>query len=353
MHSLSEHYIDRMVFGTPQLSTLAAIAESRGRQELFTHQTPQALATLRQAAVVESSESSNRLEGITAAKGRVRDLVLRDAEPQNRSEAEIAGYRDALHLVHESHPYLQLDTDTVLRLHQLVYRYIPGRAGRWKDVDNEIVERNPDGSIHRVRFVPTKAAETPDAMELWVQSFRRLEQLGREPFVLIPLTILDFLCIHPFLDGNGRISRLLTLLLLYRVGYRIGRYISLERIFEETKVSYYDTLEKSSQRWHTGAHDPYPWLDYFWSVLLRAGNEFEERVGTIRAGRGSKTDQIKLAVGRRLAPFAISDIEADCPGVSRELVRKVLRELRDEGAIELQGRGRSAKWLRRREIAQI
>jgi Fic family protein len=184
-------------------------------------------------------------------------------------------------------------------------------------------------------------------MEQLVSRYQEATQtLQKEPLVTVPLAILDFLCVHPFLDGNGRVSRLLTLLLLYQHGYHVGRYISLERVFEKTKETYYEALEASSQRWHEGVHDPFPWVTYFWGVLLRATREFEERVGTIRVGRGTKTDQIRQAVAQRLGPFAISDIEAACPGISREMVRKVLRELRDEGAILLQGRGRSAKWLR-------
>ena len=165
--------------------------------------------------------------------------------------------------------------------------------------------------------------------------------------VVIPLAILDFLCVHPFRDGNGRAARLLTLLLLYHFEYRVGRYISLERIFEESKETYYETLERCSQGWHQGKHNAYPWMDYFWGVLLRAYREFEERVGNIRTGKGSKTEQIRNAVERRIGPFAISDIESDCPWISREMIRLVLRQLRDERAIVLQGKGRGAKWIRK------
>jgi Fic family protein len=170
---------------------------------------------------------------------------------------------------------------------------------------------------------------------------------NREPLILVPLAVLDFLCIHPFSDGNGRVARLLTLQLLYHFDYEVGRYISLERIIEESKETYYEALEASSQGWSEGCHDVFPWMRYLWGVLLRAYREFEERVGTIRSGRGSKTDRVVEAVARRIGPFSISDIEADCPGVTRDWIRVVLRRLRDDGTIVPRGKGRGARWVKR------
>ena len=167
-----------------------------------------------------------------------------------------------------------------------------------------------------------------------------------EPLIVIPAAVFDFLCIHPFPDGNGRTARLITLLLLYRSGYEVGRFISLERVFEESRQTYYESLEAASHGWHEGAHDVRPWLRYFWGVVLRAYREFEDRVGQITSGRGAKSAHVRRAVQRRTSPFAISDIEADCPGVSRDMVRVVLRQLRDEGAITPQGKGRGARWIR-------
>ena len=164
--------------------------------------------------------------------------------------------------------------------------------------------------------------------------------------IVVPLTILDFLCIHPFSDGNGRVGRLLSLMLLYQFGYVVGRYISLERVIEDSRETYYDALEASSTRWQESDHNPLPWMTYFWGVLLRAYAEFEERVGEIRTARGAKTQQIRDAIGRKLGPFAISELESDCPGISRDMVRVVLEQMREEGAIELRGRGRGAKWAR-------
>jgi len=347
MHSLRPIFLDALSFSTEQASTLKAIGEYRGKQQYFSQQAPQILDTLRQVAIVESIECSNRLEGITAPRGRIEALALRSAAATDRSEQEIAGYRDALALIHESAAYMDFSTNVVLQLHATIHRHMPIDGGRWKLGDNVIAQRGPDGEVERIRFRPVPALQTRSAMEdLTEQYAQAITQRQVEPLVVVPLTILDFLCIHPFTDGNGRVARLLTLLLLYRSGYEVGRYISLERVFEESRETYYETLERCSQGWHDGQHDPYPWMDYFWGVLLRSYREFGERVGTIRTGRGAKTHVIRSAVARRLGPFAISDIAADCPGISRDMVRLVLRQLRDEGAIVVQGKGRGAKWIK-------
>ena len=255
-----------------------------------------------------------------------------------------------LQLIHESHEHMAFSTNVVLQLHSMLFRYLPSEGGVWKATDNEIVERDGQGRITRVRLTPVAAVGTPGAMHALTSAYDAAQREGRvDPLILVPLVILDFLCIHPFRDGNGRMARLLTLLLLYRFRYRVGRYISLERVIEESKETYYEALERSSEGWHEGRHDTRPWLDYFWGVLVRAYREFEERVGTLAMGRGSKTQQVREAVGRRVGPFAISDLETDCPGVSRDMVRVVLRQLRDEGAITLQGKGRGARWVRRQE----
>ena len=344
MNSLTAAYLSGIRLSAEQGSSLAAVREYRGKQDLFRRQAPDVLEALLEAATVESAESSNRLEGITAPHDRVEALVLKPTAPQNRSEQEIAGYRDALNLIHESHRDMRFTVNVILQLHQMLYRYVATPGGRWKMAQNEIVERNADGSVHRVRFTPVPPVATAGAMDTLASRYAVAVDQQREPLVIVPLTILDFLCIHPFADGNGRTARLLTLLLLYHFDYEVGRYISLERIFEESKETYYEALEASSHGWHEGRHDAIPWITYFWGVLLAAYREFEDRVGSIRSGRGAKTDLVEQAVGRRTQPFGIADIEAECPGVSREMVRHVLRRLRDDGRLELQGAGRGAKW---------
>lgn len=347
MNSLTVGYLDKLRLGAADGSTLKALGEYRGRQELFRRQTPELLSALRDAAVIESTESSNRIEGVLAPHHRVEALVLKAATPRNRSEQEIAGYRDALNLIHESARQMAFSVNVILQLHTILYRYHPGHGGRWKMAQNEIVERDAAGNVQRVRFIPPSPVATPGLMDAMASEYARADAAGQESLLLAPLAILDFLCIHPFMDGNGRMARLLTLQLLYRSGFDVGRYVSLERIIEESKETYYEALETSSQGWHKGSHDALPWVRYFWGVVLRAYAEFEERVGTLSSGRGAKTDMIKAAVDRRLGAFAISDIEADCPGVSRDWIRIVLRQLRDENRIVRSGKGRGAKWTRR------
>lgn len=344
MKSLEPAFLDRLTLTPSHGSTLRALGEHRGEQELFTQQTPEALETLRTVAIVESTESSNRLEGVIAAPDRLRDVVLRDATPEDRSEQEIAGYRDALALIHDSATHMPFSVNVIQQLHGMLYRYQPGSGGRWKATQNDIVERAPDGSIARVRFRPVTPVATPGAMDGLITHWNKAEDQQREPLLIIPLAILDFLCIHPFADGNGRTARLLSLMLLYRSGYTVGRYISLERVIENSRDTYYGALAASSEGWHQGKHNPFPWLEYFWGTLLRAYGEFRERAGRLLTARGSKTVLVEAAVERRVRPFAISDIENDCPGVSRDMVRHVLRRLRDEGKVQVRGRGRGARW---------
>ena len=346
MHSVSAALLDRLRFERSDLATVHALGAYRGKQDLFRQQTPETLEALREAACIESTESSNRIEGIEAPRAQLEKIVLHNAAPRNRSEQEIAGYRDALALIHESAPHMPLSPRLVLQLHQTIYRYLPGEGGQWKSTDNEISERLPGGQ-RRIRFRPTPAVVTPQAMDdLFAGWGHAHSTQAAEPLVLAPLLVLDFLCIHPFRDGNGRTARLLTLLALYQSGYEVGRYISLERVIEESKDTYYEALEASSHNWHEGTHDPFPWMRYFWGMLLRAYKEFEERVGTITPGRGTKTRQVREAALRQIAPFAISDIERVAPGVGRDMVRIVLRQLRDEGLLVSSGVGRAAKWRR-------
>ncbi|WP_075883835.1 Fic family protein [Candidatus Protochlamydia sp. W-9] len=344
MHSLSLSYLNSLRFSEEHLSTLRLLGEYRGKQALYFKQSPEILKNLQQVAAIESSESSNRLEGITAPHNRIADLVIKNSAPIDRSEQEIAGYRDALNLIHQSGQYMRLTNNVILQLHSWLYRYQSQSGGQWKKLDNQITEIHSDGT-RRIRFNPTSAFETPSAMHALIEGYEtNIQSIQKEPLIILPVTILDFLCIHPFSDGNGRTARLLTLLLLYHFDYQVGRYISLERIFEESKESYYATLEKSSKGWHEGKHDVMPWMTYFWGVLLRAYNEFEARVGTLKIGQGSKNAYIRQTAERMIGPFAISDIEKACPAVSRDTIRLVLRQLRDEGIIIPQGKGRGAKW---------
>ena len=226
MNSLSVGYLEALRLTAEDGSALQALGESRGRQELFRKQTPELLKTLKEAAIVESAESSNRIEGVTAPHERIQALVLKNSVPRDRSEQEIAGYRDALNLIHESARDMTFSVNVILQLHTMLYRYHPGAGGRWKMAQNEIVERDGAGNITRVRFVPPAPVSVPEMMRGMTERYAQAIDARREPLIVVPLAVLDFLCIHPFSDGNGRTSRLLTLQLLYQTDYEVGRYAS-------------------------------------------------------------------------------------------------------------------------------
>jgi Fic family protein len=348
MKSFDSCFLERQPITQNILQTVRRIAEYRGKQDLFKAQSPQLLETLRQAAIIQSTESSNRIEGITAPLERIKDLVVKKAIPKNRSEQEIAGYRDVLNTIHSNYSSIPFTTGIVLQFHRDLYKFSSGDGGKWKLVDNEISETRPNGTKF-VRFKPVPAFQTPEAMAKLQTQFDALWQKGDiEPLLLIASYVLDFLCIHPFLDGNGRMARLLTLLLLYKAGYEVGRYISLEKMVEETKESYYDTLRQSSQGWHKGKHAILPWWEYFLGVmLLGAYREFEGRVGLVTARRGSKTEMALDTIRRFTGDFTIRDVQERCPNVGVDLLRRILREERAAGRLECLGRGPTAKWRNR------
>jgi Fic family protein len=344
MNSLIPKFLEDPNLYAGHSATLRVLGEFKGRQDIYLKLEEDALETLRSLALIESLESSNRLEGIITTHIRMRDIVLRSSKPKNRSEQEIAGYRDALAHIHKNWKTMQMDTQTIKQLHGMIYKFLPSGGGNWKQTENVILEKYNDGTMH-VRFRPVSVKKTPSAMEDMVLGYNDSISSGKEPMVIIPFTILDFLCIHPFSDGNGRMARLLTLLLLYKAGYRVGRYISLERIFEQSKESYYETLQASSIGWHEGEHDIVPWTTYFWGVIIAAYKEFESRVGSVKSFYGSKTEMIHQAIERHVGPFSISEIQDACPGISRVMIRTILRQMRDEGQIRSTGIGRGAKWV--------
>ena len=295
-------------------------------------------------AVIQSTESSNRLEGITADPKRIRALIEEKTTPADRSEAEIAGYRDVLNTIHQNHQQIPFTPNMILQLHRDLMKYAGKEGGRWKSAPNQILEILPDGTRH-TRFEPVPPHQTADLMnELHAQYGRYIVSQQWDPLLLTAFYVLDFLCIHPFLDGNGRMARLLSVLVLYHHHYDVGRYISLERIVEQSKETYYDTLYRSSQGWHEGRHDPWPWTDYFLGVLLAAYQEFEDRFERISSVPGSKTQMILNAIDGVFGEFRISDVEAACPTVSRDMIRHVLFRLRNEQKIKAMGKGRGAKW---------
>jgi Fic family protein len=258
---------------------LTDIAEAKGRQEGLLTRSPEVVKKLRESALIQSAESSNRIEGVEVDPGRAEALVLGDARPRNRSEEEVLGYRRALDLIHSSAAQLPMSPDVILRLHKLAQEG-SGDAGQWKQRDNEIVEFPTEGGPPRLRFKPVDAKETPEAMEELCRWYvNAVDQRKAQPLVATAALVLDFLCIHPFRDGNGRVARLLTLLALYHFGYDVGRYISLERLIEETRDDYYENLRQSSRGWHEGTHDLGPWLNYLLVIVRRAYLELIERAG--------------------------------------------------------------------------
>lgn len=322
---------------------LADLGEARGRQELFTKQAPQRLKILKEHALIESAVSSTRIEGVTVDEARIRTIVFGKSHLRDRDEEEVRGYRNALKLIHEQYSKLPVSEHTILKLHKLARGDI-WDAGRYKEKDSDIIEKYPDGR-ERIRFKTVSAAKTPSSMpaltDLWD---RGLREQWVQPLILLSAFNLDFLCIHPFRDGNGRVSRLLLLLQLYHLGYEAGRYISIERIIEQNKDRYYETLEQSSNGWHDGKHDPWPYINYLLFILKAAYCEFEERVGHITSPKGAKTELIMSAVNGAIGLFRIADIQRQCPGVSIDMIRRVLKALQSQRKVKCLGRGQSAQW---------
>jgi len=325
---------------------LADLGEARGRQELFTRQSPQKLKSLREHALIESAVSSNRMEGVTVDRSRVATVVFGKALLRDRDEEEVRGYRNALKLIHEKSASLAANEETVRRLHVLSRGGV-GDAGEYKRAESDVIEKYSDGR-ERVRFRTVPSKDTPGAMKFLMTYMADADMARRvHPLVLLAAWNLDFLCIHPFRDGNGRVSRLMLLLQLYHLGYEVGRYISIERIIEETKDRYYETLEQSSVNWHAGTHDPWPYVNYLLYTIKSAYGEFEARVSKTSAPRGSKRQLVRDAITGMEGEFSVSDIMDKCPGVSIDMVRKILKEERSANSVECIGRGRDAKWRKK------
>ncbi|ACB60877.1 Fic family protein [Exiguobacterium sp. PvP048] len=340
-------YLNTIALPMETVRLISRINEYKGKQDLYKQQAPQVLDTLRDVAVIQSTKASNAIEGIVVTESRLHTIMSKSADPADRSEAEIAGYRDVLNLIHASARDIPINANVLLQLHKELYKFVPVEGGRWKNVDNEISESFPDGT-RRTRFVPVPAFETPASVQALCDSLReRRQQEDVDPLILTSLFVLDFLSIHPFNDGNGRMSRLLTLLLLYQEGFEVGRYISLEKIVESRKEDYYESLRLSSIHWHQNQQDPFPWVNYLLSTILAAYKELEDRVGLITTGNQNKAGRIRQFVESRITPFTKADVRNACPDVSEATINRLLRELRDEGLIKPSGRGRGAKWIKR------
>jgi Fic family protein len=318
-----------------------------GRQELFTQQSPQRLKALREHALIESAVSSNRIEGVEVDANRVTTLVFGSPALRDRDEEEVRGYRAALDLIHREAPNLQVTQENIRRLHSLARGEI-WDAGKYKERAEPIIERSADGKS-RVRFMPVEAgAPTEAAMAeltaLWATCHRDRKV---NAFVAMGGFVLDFLCIHPFRDGNGRVSRLLMLLLSYQGGAEVGRYISLERVIEQYKQRYYETLEQSSRGWHEGTHNPWTFINYVLWILNEAyKEELAQDVGKTAEPFGAKAQLVREAVNRQRGSFSVGELERACPGVGRDWIRSILRKMKKAGELRSFGHGAGARWER-------
>lgn len=322
---------------------LGVCMEARGKQDLWMRQKPEVLAALREQAMVQSAESSNRIEGVTVLANRLRPLVLGGAKPRDRSEEELAGYRRALGWIFSRKGPVSITPEVIRRLHALAQGGHSGDAGEWKQRENESIEVLPNGQ-RRIRFVPTPARDTPKAMEALCRGYQQISQEERIPPLLIVATfVFDLLCVHPFRDGNGRVSRLATTLLLKAHGFEVVRYVSLERLVEERKDEYYGILRTCSEGWHDGKNEIVPWWSYFLGVLLSGYREFERQVESTGA-RPAKSKLVRQAVLEQVGRFSLADLAQQLPAASPQLIKKVLAELKLEGRVRLTGRGRGASW---------
>lgn len=333
---------------TPEIvQMMGSIHEHKGKQELFLEANIDELKTLLEVAFIQSTGASNRIEGIYTSDNRLKELVYQKAEPRNRSEQEIAGYREVLATIHESYEYIQLLPNIILQLHRDLYSYSQKNVGgTYKNVDNVITETDSQGR-QKTRFIPVPAFQTPEAVENLCSSFMdawNKDQIDK--MILIPMFILDFLCIHPFNDGNGRMSRLLTLLLFYKAGYIVGKYISIEMLIEKTKETYYEALQASSSGWHECNNSYEPFVKYYLGIMLKAYNEFEDRVEHSMHRKLSKPERIKELFEKKVGKVTKKEIMELCPDISKVTVERTLTALVKSGYIEKIGAGPSTGYIR-------
>ena len=346
MRSFDYSKLSNCKIDTEILGYIAKIHECKGRQELFVRQKKDKLEKLVEIAKIQSTESSNKIEGIVSTNTRIKQLVQDKTTPRNRDEKEIMGYRDVLNIVHENYEYIPITPNYILQLHKYLYQYAnPDFGGKFKNTQNYIVATMNDGSS-RTLFTPLSPVETPNAIQELCDTFNNAINLGEiDPLLLIINFIKDFLCIHPFNDGNGRMSRLLTTLLLYRSGFVVCKYISLEKKIEKTKDTYYDVLEQSSKKWNEGKNDNTPFVKYLLGIILSAYRDFEERLNLID-DKISAIEMVEKVVNVRLGKFTKSDIQEECPSLARQTIEKALKQLCDSGKIKKQGSGSGTFYVR-------
>ena len=328
------------------LGLVAAIYKEAGKQEIYLKQQPEALEKLVEIAKIQSTEASNAIEGIVTTNTRIRQLVEDKTAPRNRDEQEIIGYRDVLGMIHESFDVIPITRNHILQLHKILYSHMNNPlAGKTKNVQNYITATHPDGRTETL-FTPLAPYETPEALDRLCEEYNRAVGNGKlEPLLAIPIFIHDFLCIHPFNDGNGRMSRLLTTLLLYQNGFYVGKYISLEAKIAKNKDLYYDALSASQEGWHEGVDNPVPFIKYLLGIILAAYRDFGERYALVGTKR-SALDTVRLAAQNKIGRFTKQDIRELCPSLSVSSVEGALRKLVASGELQREGQGKNICYYR-------
>ena len=335
---------------TPDIvALLTQIHEFKGEQNLFIEANSDTLTQLVEVAKIQSTEASNKMEGIYTSDERLKKIVMDKTTPRTRNEQEIAGYRDVLATIHDSYEYIPLRPTMILQLHRDLYKFSGmSIGGSYENSDNVIAGTDALGNQF-VRFQPVPAWETPEAVELACKAYDDTVQADADPLLVIPMFILDFLCIHPFNDGNGRMSRLLTLLLLYRSGYIVGKYISIEKVIEQSKETYYETLQQSSAGWHEKGNDYAPFVRYILGVIVAAYREFSSRVQLLTTKGLSKPDRIRELIKGTLGKITKTEIMEKCPDISQATVQRTLIELQKKGEIIKLSGGRYTAYIWNRE----
>lgn len=346
MKEINYKNIEKMPITVEVMNMISTLHEYKGRQELYIATQPEILDKLVEVARIQSTEASNKIEGIYTSAARLKEIVQKKSEPRNRNEKEIAGYREVLGMIHDSYSYIQLKPNDILTLHKYLYSYSEsGNGGHYKMVDNCIEEEDEFGN-RSVRFQPVPAVLTAEYIENLCKEYEEvINNTHIDPLLVIPCVILDFLCIHPFGDGNGRMSRLLTLLLLYKAGYLVGKYISIEMVVEKSKETYYEVLQDSSINWHENTNDYMPFIRYTLGTIINAYKEFEDRFTLLGKKKMTSPERVYSVIERSLVKLGKSDIMTFCPELSQKTIERALKKLTDEGKIAKVGAGKSTTYV--------
>ncbi len=336
----------KLIINNNIINLLTAIHEYKGKQTLYIEANRDILSNLLSIAKIQSTSSSNKIEGIYTTDKRFTEIVNGTSEPVNRNEEEIVGYRDVLNTIHENYDYINISPSVILQFHRDLYKYSGiSYGGKYKDSQNYIEEMLEDGT-KKIRFTPLSPIETPIAIEELCNSYNEIISKGEiDPLLIIPIFILDFVSIHPFNDGNGRISRLLTLLLLYKAGYIVGKYISIEKIIEETKETYYESLGNSSIDWHNNKNDYSYFVEYYLGVILSAYKDFSSRVEYITNKKLTALERISIFFQESITPINKSYLTEKCPDISETTIERVLNTLLTEKKIEKTSSGRYTEYI--------